>query len=40
MPHYLKDVVAALADISDIEPSEIQALTSSNYERLFRPKPF
>ena len=40
MPHYLKDVVAALADISDIEPSEIEALTSSNYERLFRPKPF
>ena len=40
MPHYLKDVVAALADISDIEPSEIEELTSANYERLFRPKPF
>ncbi|WP_269520202.1 TatD family hydrolase [Alteromonas sp. BMJM2] len=40
MPHYLKDVVTALADISDIEPSEIEALTSANYERLFRPKPF
>ena len=40
MPHYLKDVVAALADISDIDPSEIEALTTANYERLFRREPF
>jgi TatD DNase family protein len=37
MPHYLKDVVAALSGLSDIEPDEINAITSANYARLFKP---
>ena len=40
MPHYLKDVVAALSALSDIEPNEINAITSANYVRLFKPSLF
>lgn len=40
MPHYLKDVVAALSGLSDIEPDEINAITSANYARLFKPSLF
>jgi TatD DNase family protein len=40
MPHYLKDVVAALSGLSDIEPNEINAITSANYARLFKPSLF
>jgi len=40
MPHYLKDVVAALLALSDIEPNEINAITSANYVRLFKPSLF
>jgi len=40
MPHYLKDVVAALSGLSDIEPDEINAITSANYAHLFKPSLF
>ncbi|WP_032096912.1 MULTISPECIES: TatD family hydrolase [unclassified Alteromonas] len=40
MPHYLTDVVAALSALSDIEPNEINAITSANYARLFKPSLF
>ena len=40
MPHYLKDVVAALSGLSDIEPDEIKTITSANYARLFKPSLF
>jgi len=40
MPHYLKDVVAALSGLSDIEPNVINAITSANYARLFKPSLF
>jgi TatD DNase family protein len=36
MPHYLTDVVTALAALSDLEPNEVQSITSANYARLFR----